>query len=278
LRQIGKVVLTTLPIWEYSTSLLRKIVMILNTQSPIPLYQQLASRLRQAIADGDLSEFKKIPSENVLAEQYGIGRPTVRQATDLLVREGALQRRRGSGTYVLPLARRIDLFSLAGTSAALRDSNLETTAVLLQRPEILGNGEYQPELFNNLPIYGLKRLTCIAKEPVLLEFIYLEANLFTGLERQMEAGDSLSRIVREVFHLEATSADQEYSITSANAETGQLLGVPYNTPLLHVGRTLHFGAHQSAIYCDIYCRTDRYRFTQTITTPDLQGKELNYAK
>ena len=75
--------------------------MLLNLNSPIPLYRQLALRLREDIDSGDIAVRQKIPSENELAREYGIGRPTVRQATDLLVREGILQRRRGAGTFVL---------------------------------------------------------------------------------------------------------------------------------------------------------------------------------
>ncbi|MCP4207766.1 MAG: GntR family transcriptional regulator, partial [Shimia sp.] len=92
--------------------------MSLNTHSPIPLYQQLADRIRYEIETGGYRVNDKIPSEHVLAKQYAIGRPTVRQATDLLVRKGILQRKRGSGTFVLPPTQRIDLFSLTGTSAA----------------------------------------------------------------------------------------------------------------------------------------------------------------
>ena len=76
--------------------------MTLNASSPIPLYRQLALRIREHIDRGEIGVSEKIPSEHRLAREYGIGRPTVRQATDLLVREGVLQRRRGSGTFVLP--------------------------------------------------------------------------------------------------------------------------------------------------------------------------------
>ncbi|MFL6539073.1 MAG: GntR family transcriptional regulator, partial [Chthoniobacterales bacterium] len=48
-----------------------------------------------------------------LSRQHGIGRPTVRQATELLVKRGLIERRRGSGTYVRKAEQRVDLFSLA---------------------------------------------------------------------------------------------------------------------------------------------------------------------
>ena len=75
--------------------------MVLNSQSPIPLYRQLADKIRDELDAGLYAVASRIPSEHQLAADYGIGRPTVRQATDLLVRQGRLQRRRGSGTCLL---------------------------------------------------------------------------------------------------------------------------------------------------------------------------------
>ncbi len=71
---------------------------MLNSNSPIPLYQQLADRIQAAVLDGNYAVGEKIPSEHQMAATYQVGRPTVRQATDLLVRKRVLQRRRGSGT------------------------------------------------------------------------------------------------------------------------------------------------------------------------------------
>lgn len=249
--------------------------MQLNTLSPVPLYQQLASRLRDAIASGELAEQQKIPSETSLAQQYGIGRPTVRQATDLLVREGVLQRRRGSGTFVLPRARRIDLFSLAGTSAAFSDSGQSAEITWLQPPRLLVSSKYLPDNFDKPPYFSLKRLTRIEQVPVLVEHLYLQADLFRELDRNLVEGNSLSRVVRDTYHLEATSAEQEFSIALAGSALAVVLEVNADTPLLRVNRTLHFGTYGSAIYCDIHCRTDQFRFSQTITTPDLQRKELH---
>jgi GntR family transcriptional regulator len=59
-----------------------------------------------------------LPSEHELARQFRVGRPTVRQATELLVRRGMIERRRGSGTLVRPARPEVDLFTLSGTIAA----------------------------------------------------------------------------------------------------------------------------------------------------------------
>ncbi len=67
---------------------------MLNHTSPIPLYHQLADILQERIRSGQYSPGQMIPSETGLAKEYGIGRPTVRQAMDTLVKKGLIQRKR----------------------------------------------------------------------------------------------------------------------------------------------------------------------------------------
>ena len=73
---------------------------MLNPKSPVPLYHQLADILLERIRSGIYTTGQMIPSETGLAQQYGIGRPTVRQAMETLVQKGVIQRRRGAGTFV----------------------------------------------------------------------------------------------------------------------------------------------------------------------------------
>ena len=215
---------------------------MLNTQSPIPLYQQLAAQLRRDIESGVLSADDKIPSENELAQRLGIGRPTVRQATDLLVREGVLQRRRGSGTYVLPPGKRIDLFSLAGTSAALGESQVSSDVEILRPVSRHEPGACGPESMRTQSLYTFDRLTRIDDDPVLLEQFYLDAERFPDFEQVSLQNASLSRVVRETYFLEPTSAEQTFAIASNLPDIARQLQIDVRVPLLHVSRSLHFGA------------------------------------
>lgn len=64
------------------------------------LYMRIAERIRGKIASGEYPLGSRIPTENELAAQFSVSRPTVRQALDLLAREGRLTRVKGSGTFV----------------------------------------------------------------------------------------------------------------------------------------------------------------------------------
>lgn len=64
-----------------------------------PLYQQIADRLRGELAGGVYRTGERLPTENELAGQLGVSRPTVRQALEVLTKEGLLVRVKGSGTF-----------------------------------------------------------------------------------------------------------------------------------------------------------------------------------
>lgn len=65
-----------------------------------PIYTSLAHRLRQEIRDGHYEPGQMLGSEHALAKKESISRMTVRRASEVLVREGLLERRPGKGLYV----------------------------------------------------------------------------------------------------------------------------------------------------------------------------------
>jgi GntR family transcriptional repressor for pyruvate dehydrogenase complex len=64
------------------------------------LYQQIASAIADAIADGSYRPGQRLPSERDLAEEFGVSRPTIREAMLALEIRGMLEARHGSGVYV----------------------------------------------------------------------------------------------------------------------------------------------------------------------------------
>src|SRR6187549_2722563 len=65
------------------------------------LIEQVIDQLREQILAGTWSIGSRIPTEAELAASTGTSRNTVREAVQSLVHAGLLERRQGSGTYVL---------------------------------------------------------------------------------------------------------------------------------------------------------------------------------
>ena len=66
-----------------------------------PLGARVEDGLMEYILQKPVLPGEKIPNEFELAEQFGVGRSTVREAVKGLVSRGILEVRRGSGTYVI---------------------------------------------------------------------------------------------------------------------------------------------------------------------------------
>jgi GntR family transcriptional regulator len=237
---------------------------MLNPQAPTPLYYQLAEKLAAGIRAGTYAQGGRIPSEHQLAASYGIGRPTVRQAIDSLVRKGLLNRRRGSGTYVCEPPQEIDLFSLDGTSASFRNKGLTMSSRLLTHAVLQTIDGESETPFAGRSAYVLSRLTCGEQSPVLLEELFLDADLFAGLDQIDLNGQSLSTVAADRFFLRPSGGRQNFRISYLDDTRARLLEVGADTPLLLVERLLHFPPKENGFFSRLYCRTDQFVFSQTI--------------
>lgn len=88
----------------------------IERDSPVPIYHQLKTLIREQIESGLWRPGDRIPTEDELCRLYSISRSPVRQALKELVYEGVLVRRPGAGTFVNDFSPRQ---AAAGTSIQL---------------------------------------------------------------------------------------------------------------------------------------------------------------
>lgn len=67
---------------------------------PIPPYVAVYNRLYSDLMEGKYPRGSRLPGEIELAEHYGVGRHTLRQALIILVEDGLVIKHKGSGNYV----------------------------------------------------------------------------------------------------------------------------------------------------------------------------------
>ncbi|MFH1153911.1 MAG: GntR family transcriptional regulator [Pseudomonadota bacterium] len=237
---------------------------MLNPQSPVPLYHQLADILTAGIRSGEFQPGSKIPPEIGLAKKFGIGRPTARQAIDILVRKGMVDRRRGSGTYVREPGQEVDLFSLAGTSSAFLRQGVPIETRILKSIGLQTMPDDVDNPFSRSRAYFFSRLTLAKSDPVLIEDICLSQDLFPGIDALDLAGKSLARLVSERYYMTPSGGRQTFRIATLPAVRARILGLGDKDPILNVKRFIHFPQAENAIYSEFFCRTDRFVFSQTL--------------
>jgi len=80
----------------------------IDPRSPTPLYEQIASRVRVAVASGQLTPGDALPSVRSLAGELRVNPATVVQAYRELDSDGFVEKRHGQGTFIreLPVMKR----------------------------------------------------------------------------------------------------------------------------------------------------------------------------
>ncbi len=71
-----------------------------DPRSPVPIYAQIADRVRVAVAAGDLKQGDALPSVRALAAELRVNPATVVQAYRALEREAIVELRQGAGTFI----------------------------------------------------------------------------------------------------------------------------------------------------------------------------------
>jgi DNA-binding LacI/PurR family transcriptional regulator len=65
-----------------------------------PLYGKIIAQLLDDLASGKLTAGERLPTEQELAESFGVSRITSKRALDILAQAGVIQRSRGRGSFV----------------------------------------------------------------------------------------------------------------------------------------------------------------------------------
>lgn len=73
---------------------------MVDHESAVPVYVQVAGILRAGIADGTYPPGRRLPSVTTLMQEYGIASVTARKALRVLVDEGIAEMTPGMGTFV----------------------------------------------------------------------------------------------------------------------------------------------------------------------------------
>ena len=89
--------------------------MDLISDSHVPKYAQIANIFRQRIRRGIWAKGMRLPANEQLAAEFGVSRVTIRQAVDLLARDGVIEAQQGRGTFVTGAPQRERIINVVTT-------------------------------------------------------------------------------------------------------------------------------------------------------------------
>lgn len=231
----------------------------INYQSPI--YLQLREVIRNKIEDGEYLPGMSIPSENDLADTYGINRMTVRNAIDVLVSEGILKRVQGKGVYVVGSKVERDLETLGGFTQTMRERNTQPYTKVLVKA-LRKAGDKYALIFGIQPedeIYYVKRLCSADSEPISLEEVFIPKYIVPKLEG-IDLGVFSIFEVYDFYHVNITKAWQTLDLTQLEQKDARMLGIDAELSVMLFECTSFDDKNRVVEFARTYTRGDKCNF------------------
>lgn len=198
------------------------------------LYDQIKDDLLSKIKDGTYPEGQTIPSEPELAEIYGVSRPTIRQALQILVSDGYLEKRRRRGTVVTkPKVSQSFTMSISSFEDAMRlAGRLPKTKVLVfKRERANAEVEKRLELTRGQDVFKLVRLRYADDLPNVFVESYIPCALYPGLD-SFDFNESSLYAAMDACGNPVMTARRRLEVIKADGAAAALLDVEAGDPLL----------------------------------------------
>jgi GntR family transcriptional regulator len=204
-----------------------------DTRSFVPLYVQLAEQIARLIEQqGDGVVGKAVPSEMQCAKEFGVSRPTVRQAMGLLHSQGLIKKEKGRGTFVARGRLEHDVshdFEDDMRSAARHVSyRVLAWGPATPSPDIVQ--AFAPARVRN--VHVLKRLRRVDGRVVGIEERFLPSELASRVRRESLETASIFELMRELGTEPVAKLEVQVSARVADREMARLLKTKPRAPLL----------------------------------------------
>lgn len=231
-----------------------------------PLYQQIADRLRDKLAGGVYRTGEQLPTENELAGQLGVSRPTVRQALEVLTKEGLLVRVKGSGTFA---AEPKVVHGSTSFIAGYREECRKKRRTLRTRVLCLQTAEPEEHVSNALRLKPGQRVTRLTRvrhlenvngsAPVVYTTVYVPLDLFPDMCR-LDFTDASLYEALDRQGLAVVRASRRLEVVMPPAEVSKDLGIGSFEPAVFISSTGYTRLAQAVEYSESYYPASRSSF------------------
>ena len=204
--------------------------------SPVPRYAQLADLFRQRIERGVWPKGEKLPSLELLVREFGVARVTVRQAVDLLARDGLLSPQAGRGTFVTAVPVRDRSLKLETSLRALADVYRHDKPKLTLIEEASATPPLSKADGKAAPRYRfMRRVHSTDDAAYSVISLYLDERVFRMAPARFRK-ETVIPVLLELPKVEIARARQTVTISTADVEVARHLEVPLNSPVALVRR------------------------------------------
>ena len=227
-------------------------------------YQKIALDIKDDILRGKYKPNEQLPFEKEICEKYNVSKMTVKKALDLLVGEGLIIKRRGSGTFVKDITENeIQGIIEKKQFSGLTNTNLghKVTSKVLEF-KIINASETIADMLKiekDEFIYSIHRVRYVDDIPVVIEKTYIPLNLIPGMKLSDVKG-SIYSYIQDKLNLKIQSAHSTVRAYKSTDLDREYLELNLDEPVLEVERVAYLDNGKVFEYSFSRHRYDKFEF------------------
>lgn len=230
----------------------------IDHKSHIPLHAQVEELIREMQKLPEYMEGKLLPNEVELAKQLGISRNTVRQATNKLVYEGVLFRKKGVGTRFADAEVDTRLNNWLSFSQEMKAKGLEVKNFNIKAFHVLPDKNIATflQIPEDKKILRMDRLRGTTDGPFVQFHSWFHPRI--GLTGKEDFTRPLYEILEKDFSTIVKVSREEISAITADESISETLGLPLGAPILKRVRRVYDPGNRPVEYNIGFYRGDSF--------------------
>lgn len=201
----------------------------IDKESFIPIYIQISEDLRTRILSGEYKNGDQLPSENDLAEQFGVTRTTIQRSLAILVHDGIIEKIHGKGSFVRLRPVRKNIWNFSSFSTYAKKANQ------IPITKVISHEVFQVKETNFLKLVRLRGFKKMNKNKwITLDTSILNLDMFPGLDEFDFVRLSLYDTLQNHFKTTPDHARLNVKAIAADEKLMKYFNLDQSIPLLTV--------------------------------------------
>jgi len=231
-------------------------------------YVEISNDIRKKIIDGKYLPNERLPFEKEICDKYNSSKMTVKKALDILVTEGLLVKRRGSGTFVKDInpKERDNLIAstqFRGLSSFYVNHKIESKIIEYKVINADKNIAKKLLVTEEDFVYKIIRVRVVDGVSVVLEEMYMPIQIIPGLKKQHLSG-SIYEYIERIINLKIKSAHRTITIKKSSEYEQKLLNIKKNEPLGIIEQVAYLDNGQAFEYSIVTHKCEDFKVNSVV--------------
>ncbi len=235
---------------------------IIDKNSHIPMYEQIANILRSEIISSKYSENRKIGSQKELIDRFKVSVITIRKALSILEKEEVIIRKQGKGTYTNKSLFQDKLNGLTGLSNIISKKGYEAE-IEIRKLDFVETPDYFDKKikagFKDRCLY-IERIHKIENIPIGIAKIYIPYDIGINMKKIDLEQNTIYEIFEKKLGIELGTGIQTIKANKADKSLADILLIEENSPILEVERVAYDNKGALIEYITLFYEYDKYEF------------------